>query len=451
LPRIPTYQQKRLPQPTSGVRVSPEAMTKDIEAAAGFGQAMAGAGDLAMQFAQKMQEAREVTEYNNNITNMDKIYNIFEENLNQDPDYTTYDKQFEDAQKKVGELRKEFTEPEAAKKWEEAFKKESEIRRHKMVGFKRRREILKMKGDLETNLIEAEKAGNLERALLILKSGELAGTIDSKPAAIRRESIKQNIDFYKASNLIMADPEAAIIAIKDRAEKIRQERIADKEKREIYEKTDRDFLVKVIKNELTTSDIKNALLTDTIDTTDAKFYRNILKSPDKEAFDIDTYTDLREAIIRNERPIDKIKKAYKEGNLNRARTLELLNKTYAKKLESGKDANLTRALSELKVLYTADVLGEKGTQEAAIKHLELSGKMEAWANDNPDATYKDFIEYFNILTEEEKTGWLNWLWDKMSMSIPGTSSWMEMVKRLSGEITERKEGETVEDYLERIK
>jgi hypothetical protein len=48
-------------------------MTKDIEAMAGAGQAMAGAGDLAMQFAQKMQEAREVTEYNNNITNMDKI------------------------------------------------------------------------------------------------------------------------------------------------------------------------------------------------------------------------------------------------------------------------------------------------------------------------------------------------------------------------------------------
>ena len=217
MPRIPTQQRQVRPSMVEGARVSPEGMTKDLGALAGLGQAISQAGQLGMQFAAKLEEARATTEYNNGVTTMNKAYNILEESLKNDPDYTTYEKQFEDAQKDITKLRQGFTIPAALEKWETTFVKMSEIRRHKIMGMKNVREILKMQGDLETNLIDAEKTGDLGRALSILKMGEATGIIDPKPAAIRREQIKQNIDIYRASTLIMKDPEMAIEAIQDKA------------------------------------------------------------------------------------------------------------------------------------------------------------------------------------------------------------------------------------------
>jgi len=300
MPRIPQQTRQVSPQMVEGVRVNPEAMTQESRAIAGFGQGITQAAGLGFDFATKLKDARELTEYNNTVTDTDALYNGLKESLAKDPDYTTYDKQFEETTKSAIKLGDRFTESGARTKWESYFNKTTEALRHVVSGLKNVREIKKMEGDLEANLTAAERAGDLNRAMLLLESGKMADVIDPKQAEIRKAKIEENIDFYKAQSLIQQDPGKAIDLILDtklfpnlgekrfslaKTAEIALNRKTAKEKKELESAqsiTQNDFVVRAFdeKKPLIDIEIDNSNL-DATGAGSKYFFKNLIRERDK--------------------------------------------------------------------------------------------------------------------------------------------------------------------------
>lgn len=376
MPKIPEYKRTEKPQLIPGVRVSPEAMTKDLGAMAGFGQAVTQAGQLGMQFATKLKEAREVTEHSNAKSTAKEGWNNHKLALNE-LDYNLYEKETKKAKDRLyKEISSTITEKNAKvtfDRWWQDYTIGQEFAISKLA---QQKEIQVMAGDYYKNLNVAAERGDIED-INSLTLGAISGNIiradvgeKAKATALRRADAvihKRIVDTAWFAAMSAPDRKTAIEIIKEI---------------EGLSGTERNSLISAYKRE---QDAKEAKIKTELETAQRKTQNDFIKRVD------DTKNPLGYAEIENSNlePVGKGSKSFFKGLVDK--------KT---------KATLEDKLNPLKIIDPAvdyetmqKVYSQTPPQEDEITALVGEGlsvkRAEHWLGilKKPDRGYKRALDY----------------------------------------------------------
>lgn len=340
MPRIPQYEiEHKLPG------VGPSIRGEVVTAGAEYGELKQLGGAVtseAAKFTEALRQAREVNELSNAKMAVEKGFNTLELELETDPDYKTFSKRFETKKNEIWkEASKGISEPAAYDALSREFAKETVIREFSVNRLAVKKEIAKMKGDLLYNIDEATRLGNTRMINEMIVGAVAAGVIAEDDGERRRKEAIRNVDVFKANALIMQDPEAAIKSIMDakqfpnldektrfeltRSAEIeweRRDRLAEKKVKKIQEDTDRNFLVLLSNDQLTRTQIQDAIKKNELSPSDSRFFLKAIERPAEGKTDPDTFVrhsiEISEGTKDPQQLQNEVKRSYLYGAISKS-------------------------------------------------------------------------------------------------------------------------------------
>ena len=305
---------------------------------------------VSADFTESMREAREVSQASSAETAWIKSFNELEEEFAADREYKTYKTRFDKRKAEIWtDISSQITEPGALSYARRHFDRETATREHTVNRMSRVVEIDAMKRDFVVNLNDATKRGDYPMIDKLIAGAVASRVITAEEGADEKIKAVKDSEVYRASALIMQDPEAAIEQINDveqfpnidektryemvrraEIEMIRQDRIKKRDMEKRYDETDKKFLVSLTKDELTREQVMGAIRNDALDPTDGRFYLKALEKTGDGKTDPDVFVQHRVDIsdgVKNWKTLQtELKESYAAGDLVKEDFDKLLTK-----------------------------------------------------------------------------------------------------------------------------
>ena len=479
MPQIPQYKRNVRPSLDSLPRVLPEAMTQDIAAMANMGGAIAGAGQMGMAFVAQLQESRVTTEVDNAKVAGKKGMHDFLLTLHT-LDYKDYDKEYQKAKSSVYD-NMALTENGAKAKFDSWWNDYTVMQEFTVSKMGIAEEIRVSSADFYKNINAladmGDVAGIQELTRNVIKSKYVKADVATRAevAAIGRaeDKLRKNrVDQVWQKMFTVLDRKKAIQIINETEDLSTTDKSGlinryDQEQRsakarevegvnKAQESWKLDSYKKFRDNTLTFAEIDGSPLSADeklrwVNWLDKKNKAVVEKTVDPfENTNATIYGRTSERISLNPKSINVEKDiwAFHGKGLSTDSCNKLIGqlKTNTDNPLRGDAAKRTHGL--LKQFANSYIFHEDEMENAYIYGEKANALDQFLATDPTDIEVEKF---FRELTTEATGSWLNSLWEKMSIGMPGSSSWKSMVKQLSGETTKRKKGESIEDYLGRAK
>jgi hypothetical protein len=444
MPRIPRYTaQIGIPAQGPGVRGNVQQAGQGYAGIASFGEEVAR---HALEVNEKIRSAREVDEFATAKTNTQRMFNEFELQAADDPDYRNIHNNFLEWREKVyKQVADGITEPKARDAYKNYFDQEAMTREFVVRKLADKKEVAHMRGNLTANLDEAAKQGDVQWIDDLITGAVAANVIDAHEGAKERIAALQKARMTGAWNLALgsSDYNSSLKVINDYpgltvAERDKlgghlkrtfdhREAIAAEELKTKQEQYRNEALASLRQMTLTFDNVMKSPL----DAKEKEHWIGLIdkqnkalkegkKSPFEER-DPETYAQV--SFLVNTEP-DKITKpqiySYVGKGKNKGFTTE-----DAERLVARRKANLTtekpddplkadrakRYHTLLKQAHTNGIFGGKDATDAMHTYGEKANLLDAWILSNPDATDKEVEEYFKVLIEKEKSDFFGKLLD----------------------------------------